>query len=158
MANRRRPRPRKDREGKDGNPRPGQSLFTDWIPCKTEPDGRIRLPKRIVKVLKEHHIEELWVGFRPKQQVLIFCPPCFWDDWQKRMRNETDEETWKEIECLEMTRLQKVGWEEHGRVTPNLWAKKFFGIEGACKVIFHGRGKWFELFSEARVRRFFGGK
>jgi hypothetical protein len=158
MAGKRGSKPRKDNQGKGGNARPGQALFTDWIPCKTEPDGRIRLPKGIVEVLAKHSIQELWVSFKPKQHVLIFCPPCFWNDWQERMRKETDEETWKEIECLNVTRLQKVGWESHGRIKPSLWAQDLFGIEGGCKVIFHGRGKWFELFSEARVRRLFGGR
>jgi len=155
MAGKRGSKPRKDKEGKGKSPCQAQTLFTDWIPCKTEPDGRIRLPKKIKMVLEENNIQQLWVGFKPKQQVLVFCPPCFWNDWLEKMRKETDERTWKEIECLNMKRPRKVGWDNHGRIKPKLRVQDYIAVEGGCGVIFDGRGKWFELFSEARVRRLF---
>jgi DNA-binding transcriptional regulator/RsmH inhibitor MraZ len=156
MAKQQRPGQGKNTEGKGGNPRPGQTLFSDWIPCKTEPDGRIRLPKRIKMLLEENSIEQLWVGFKPKQRVLVFCPPGFWNDWLEGMRKTADEETWNEIECLGMAQPREVGWDNHGRIKPKLREQDYIGIEEADGVIFQGCGKWIEVFSEARLRRLYG--
>jgi len=131
----------------------GGGLSTDWIPGKLDEENRVTIPEELKRLLAMKKVEELSVGFSRRERLLILCPQRNWDFWLAKLRAEVGEERWREIEENDTARLQIVRPGSRGRVKLNRWALGYLGIKERENVVFRGREKWIELWSEEEFKK-----
>jgi DNA-binding transcriptional regulator/RsmH inhibitor MraZ len=111
-------------------------------------DQRIILPADVIRQLKDHRIESVFLGRLPGLKALVFCPEYLWGRWINKIK--------KSFPCLRthigarsfLIPWQTVHWDMKGRITLPRRARDYAGIKANETAIIIGVDYRFELWSE----------
>jgi DNA-binding transcriptional regulator/RsmH inhibitor MraZ len=110
---------------------------------------RIRLPRAIVKVLKDHDIEELWRFPDHSGPRLILCPDAQRDYYIERCKKElstADDPAalYRKFLCPGMP----VALKDHGRVSIVSAVRNHMQVVAGDVIVILGVGPWYELWRD----------
>lgn len=111
-------------------------------------DERIILPAVVIRQLKAHGIERVFLGKLPGLRALVLCPENHWGHWIKKLKNS--------FPCLmnhDGARTFLIPWQpvhldSKGRITLPRRARDYAGIKANDTAIIVGTNYCFELWSE----------
>ncbi len=116
-------------------------------------DRRIILPADVIRQLKNHSIERVFIGRLPGSKALVLCPENLWGCWIKKIK--------KSFPCLRthigarsfLIPWQPVGWDTKGRITLPRRAREYVGIKANETAIIMGTDYCFELWPEKEFNK-----
>jgi DNA-binding transcriptional regulator/RsmH inhibitor MraZ len=111
-------------------------------------DQRIILPADVIRQIKNHSIERIFLGRLPGLKALVFCPENLWGRWINKIK--------KNFPCLRthigarsfLIPWQTVHWDMKGRITLPRIAREYANIKATETAIIIGMDYRFELWSE----------
>ena len=111
-------------------------------------DQRIILPADVIRQLKNHSIERVFIGRLPGSKALVLCPENLWGCWIKKIK--------KSFPCLRthvgsrsfLIPWQTIRWDNKGRITLPRRAREYACIKANETAIIMGTDYRFELWSE----------
>ena len=110
---------------------------------------RIRLPRAIIRILKQRKVEQLWLYPDPTGPRLIICPgqsrPAYMEAAQENLPKSLEPgEAYRKFICAG----ECIAFRDHGRVSITAQFNREFKAEAGEQVVIVGVGLWYELWRQ----------